>query len=400
MDVLIIGGGASGMFAAITAAQHHRVTLLERQARVGRKLLATGNGRCNLTNLHLSAQHYHGFDVAFCRPAFAALPVDATLSRFSSLGLLTVAEPDGRVYPRSDSANSVLDVLRFALDARGVEVHTGCEVISCSKKGAQFIIRTQSERFCADALIIAAGGLAGGKLGGTAAGYQLLESFGHTRTRLLPSLVQLRTDPTYVRSLKGVRAQCRVTLGATSLDGEVQFTEYGVSGPVIFAISRQAAAAGKHAALALDLLQEVSHETLLALLEQRCRLCPNLPADELLTGMLHNRLGRTVLRYAGISGASPLSALTDASLTAVATACKQFLLPLEGAMGMEQAQVTAGGIRTEEFDPETLESRLVPRLYACGEVLDIDGDCGGYNLQWAWSSGYLAGQLLHREVEA
>ena len=398
MRILVIGGGASGMTAALTAAARpeHRVTLLERQARVGRKLAATGNGRCNLTNCSPGAFPYHGGDPDFARPALAAFPQAETLSWFASLGLLTTEEPSGRVYPFSDQAGSVVDVLRLALEQRGVQVETGCEVTALSFRDGAFFAETAQRRFAADRVIVACGGAAGGKLGGGDAGYRLLAGFGHRCTALHPALVQLRTDPTWVRSLKGVRAEagvrllCGGDLRAESR-GEVQFTEYGLSGPAVFEISRAASTGSGPMAVVLDLLPPMDEASLSHFLEDRTRRNPALTMENLLTGLLQNRLGRTVVRACGYAFEQPLKRLDRRGCRAVAHAVKDFRLSLLGTLGMDQAQVTAGGVRTDEFDPVTLESRLQPGLYACGEVLDIDGDCGGWNLQWAWSSGRAAG---------
>ncbi|MBQ6431738.1 MAG: NAD(P)/FAD-dependent oxidoreductase [Oscillospiraceae bacterium] len=391
MKVLIIGGGASGMIAALTASEQpdNEVVLLERQARMGRKLLATGNGRCNLTNRDLSAEHYHGQQPQFCRYALRAFGVKDTLAYFRSLGLLTVTEDSGRVYPRSDSANSVADVLRLPLEQReNVTIVTGAEVAALKRENGAFFATAGENVYRADRVIVCAGGCAGGKLGGTDLGYRLLSTFGHTRTKLRPSLVQLRTDTTYVRSLKGVRCEVEVRHAGQTRAGELQFTEYGVSGPVIFELSAHAVPEEN---LVIDFLPELTQEEITYLLTLRCRSMPKLKAEDLLTGMLHNRLGRTVLRSLGISLEQPCGALTD--LNAVAERIKHFAIRVLGALGMDGAQVTAGGVRTEEFDDTTMESKLCRGLYAAGEVLDIDGDCGGYNLQWAWSSGRLAGQL-------
>ncbi len=390
MKILVIGGGASGMMAALTASEkdHNEVLLVERQSRVGRKLLSTGNGRCNLSNRNLSLQNYHGGAVAFCSYALEHFSVEQTLAYFRSLGLLTVTEPSGRVYPYSDSANSVVDVLRLPLEQRkNVQILTGCEILSLRKRDGRFIAKTAQEELCADRVILCAGGLAGSKLGGTDMGYKLLASFGHSRTKLLPSLVQLKTDTTFVRALKGVRAEALVTFGKVKARGELQFTDYGVSGPVIFELSR-GAVGGE---LMIDFLPDIHEPELLDLLQCRCKTMPELRAEDLLTGILHNRLGRTLLRACGISLEQHCEEIYD--LNRVVKMCKSFGLTVQGNMGMDQAQVTAGGIKTEEFDPQTMESRLCPGLYAAGEVLDIDGDCGGYNLQWAWSSGRLAGEL-------
>lgn len=399
--VLVIGGGAAGMMAALTAAENpeNRVALLERQQRLGRKLLATGNGRCNLTNLYASVQNYHGEAPDFVLPALRQLPPEAALALFYSFGLLTVAEESGRVYPLSDSASSVLDVLRFQLQQRGVEQLTASPAreIICEKGG--FRVRTDEDNLRADRLIVACSGAAGAKLGGVSDGYELLRPLGHRRTRLYPALVQLIADSDYPRALKGVRADASLHLlrgerviGETA--GEVQFTERGVSGPAAFELSRLVATEGEGLCLSLDLLRRQSAEELLRLLRQRRESLPELESGELLTGLLQNRLGRMLVKYSDIDRGKSCGALRDASLRAVAAACKDFRLPLRGTEGFDQAQVTAGGLRTADFDPETMQSRLVPGLYVCGELLDIDGDCGGFNLQWAWASGRLAGRLL------
>ena len=402
MKVIILGGGASGLMAALSAARDARntVTILERQSRVGRKLLATGNGRCNLTNLQLSPARYHGQDPAFAQAALTRFGVQDTLEFFRGLGLLTVAEDSGRVYPLSDQANSVLDVLRFAAEQAGVQTVCGFDAQSVRKKARGYqLTAADGAGYFADRLIIACGGCAGKALGGTMAGYDLLGQLGHSRTPLHPSLTQIRTDPAPIRGLKGVRADCHIRLragGRTVQEdaGEAQFTETGVSGPAAFDVSRAVSEAGDaKMELEIDFLRDYTSEEVLAHLQNRVKTAPELPASELLTGSVHNRLGRMLIKYADVEAVAPLSALSERELRTVAAACKRFKLPVRGTEGFANAQVTAGGIRTSEFDPRTLESRLCPRLFACGEVLDIDGDCGGYNLQWAWSSGVLAGHL-------
>ena len=403
MVVGIIGGGASGMAAALAAAENPntQVILLERQARLGRKLLATGNGRCNLTNMHANHGGYHGNDPAFFGPALQAFDVEQTLKWFASLGLLTTAEPSGRVYPYSDQANSVVDVLRLALEKPNITVKTGFEVRKIRKDGDAFVISGPEESLEVDKLIIACGGLAGTKLGGSMAGYQLLAKLGHKSTRLRPALVQLRSDWSGNVALKGVWANCKAEIlhdGATVSQsiGELQFTEYGLSGPVIFETSRDVCAAPGRWTARLDFLPQVTEARLEAELQRRRET--NLPMEELLTGILHNRLGRVLTKTAGIRGKQYANQLSTAERQELIGAVKALELVLTEPMGMDSAQVTAGGVMTEQFDPQTMESRLMPGLYACGEVLDIDGDCGGYNLQWAWSSGRMAGLHAGKET--
>ena len=396
MVIGIIGGGASGMAAALAAAENPavQVILMERQARVGRKLGATGNGRCNLTNLHAAEGGYYGDEAAFADHAISQFPPEKTLNWFSSLGLFTVAEDSGRVYPYSDQANSVVDVLRFALEKENITVKLGFEAEKVKKTAAGFRIESKEETVDCDRLIIACGGLAGTKLGGTMSGYKFLRGLGHKCTKLRPTLVQLKSSWGGCASLKGVRCNCHAAIYHngrlySESTGELQFTEYGISGPVIFEISRDVCQEKGDWTCRLDFLPEVSSDALTA--ELLRRKGTNLPASELLTGILHNRLGRVLSQSAGISQSRKVSELAGYALEQAVLAVKNFEIGLTEPMGMDSAQVTAGGILTKEFDAETMESRMVPGLYACGEVLDIDGDCGGYNLQWAWSSGRLAG---------
>ena len=408
MDIGIIGGGASGLAAALSAREslENRVTVFERQNRVGRKLLATGNGRCNLTNRNAAPEHYHGGDPSFAKPALARFGPEDTLRWFASLGLVTRTEPSGRVYPLSDTAGSVVDVLRLALEARGGETVCGMTAARAEKHGGRFLVTgSLGEAYSFDRLIVACGGMAGARVGGVRAGYDLLAGFGHAVTDLRPSLVQLRTENTWTRPLKGVRTQARLTLereGAVlaSAEGEVQFADYGVTGPGVYDLSRAASAAGLGCAVVLRLLPELDKVDIIQYMNNKRDDFPDYKAENILSGALHNAVARAVLRRTQIPQEARLWALSDGALGQIAEVLCRYELPLTGTLGFEDAQVTAGGTETSGFDPETLESRLVPGLYACGEVLDVDGDCGGYNLQWAWSSGRLAGLAAGGLLEA
>ena len=397
--VAVIGGGASGIAAALTAAQvpGRRILLLERQQRIGRKLLATGNGRCNLSNWNAVPGAYFGSDAAFAAPALEAFPPLEIHRFFSHLGLLTVTEEGGRIYPLSDSSNSVLDVLRFALDRAGVDVRCSFPVENIRRSDAGFSLESSSETLRADAVVLACGGAAGAKLGGSTDGYRLAAQIGHRRTALHPSLTRIRTAPEYPRALKGIRVQANLCLKRqgeplASSEGEVQFTETGVSGPAGFDLSRAAAFGGDGLTLHLRLLP-YEEAGVRDLVRAKIAAYPTLEASELFTGMLHNRLGRIVVKAAGIPASLPLASLSEDQIGAAVSRCCDFCLPVLGVDGFDAAQVTAGGLQTGDFSPETMESRLVPGFFACGEVLDIDGPCGGYNLQWAWASGMLAGRL-------
>ena len=397
-NILIIGGGASGMAAAIKAAENgaRQVIVLERQQRVGKKLLATGNGRCNLTNLEAEPRRYHGENPRFCAKILRDYPPERVLAFFSGLGLRTVTEYGGRVYPMSDHAASVLDVLRLGLEKPNITLLTGCAAQRVRRSGGGFQVEAGAQELTADRLILACGGCAGSKLGGVMDGYALAASLGHSRTALYPALTSLRTAPDYPRALKGIRVNAAVRLlqGERILDerrGDVLFTETGLSGTAVFEIARSAA--GRSGLTAELCLFDDPEEALYADLLARRARWGTAEANRILTGAVQSRLGQMLCRYSGISGGAAAETLTDAQLRALAGAMRAFRLPVTGVSGFESAQVTAGGLRTSEFDPETLESRIVPGLYACGELLDVDGDCGGFNLQWAWASGLRAGEL-------
>lgn len=397
MKICVIGGGASGMAAALAAAEtpECQVVLLERQARLGRKLSATGNGRCNLSNR--GPGRYHGENAAFCEYALKKFTPEETLDWFSGLGLVTVTEQGGKVYPYSDQANSVVDVLRLSLEKPNITVRTGFEVKDIRKTDTGFTVTGGEGQEECDRVIVACGGLAGTGLGGSLSGYKLLQKCGHRITRLRPAIVQLRTAWDGVAALKGIRAGCHAAIYRDGTlyresTGELQFTDYGLSGPVIMEISRDVCAQPGDWVCRLDFLPE--RYDLITILRNKRN--SRMTSDDLLTGILHNRLGRVLTKAAGIRGGRPVGELTDGELEAVCRMVKCYEIPIAEPMGMDKAQVTAGGAVTAQFDPETMESRIVPGLYACGEVLDIDGDCGGYNLQWAWSSGRLAGKCGSR----
>ncbi len=384
------------MAAAITASEdkNNDVILLERQQRVGKKLLSTGNGRCNLTNTGASPEHYHGSQPGFADTVLSRFTPEDTLHFFDTLGLSVSCEYGGRVYPQSNSANSVVDVLRFALMRDNITVRTSCSAHRIERGGEGFAVFTDEGKINADFVIVACGGAAGAKVGGVYDGYELLKPLGHKCTPLLPSLVQLVTDPTYPRALKGVRVMAKLRLendGETIAhsSGELQFTETGLSGPAAFDISRAAAEIGK-GIIHIDLSGGADIKEKL---RARIKNNPSLCADDALTGVLHNRLGKMTVKYAGVQGSQPLGKLTDKDIAAITNACRDFAIALRGVEDFDHAQVTAGGIKTTGVNPETLESWFVPHLFITGELLDVDADCGGFNLQWAWASGVTAGRL-------
>ena len=408
-EIAIVGGGASGLAAAVFCAREKKsgrdIVLLEKGARVGKKLLATGNGTCNITNKNASPTHYHGDGADhFVAPALTAFPPQACLDFFASLGVLCAPREEGREYPLCQQAAAVLDSLRLELAALGVTERCDCPVNAIAKKQGGFSLSLPNgETLFAKNVILCTGGAASPSLGGCSDGYTLAAALGHRKTPLFPSIVQVRTDTTFVRAMKGLRTDATVSFiqnGTTlcSHTGELLFTEYGISGPAVMQISRAVGDWERRKVGTLtaeiDLLPTISETSLLALLGARCSL--GRTAADFLTGVLHKRIGQTVCRAAGFSLDAPMNRLSANDIHRLANTIKHFTLPVLGTQGFGGAQVTAGGIATRDIDPHTMMSRLVQGLYLVGEVVDVDGDCGGYNLQWAWASAYAAAKAVCR----
>lgn len=391
-DIAIIGGGASGLMAAVAAKNEDtNVTVFERTKRVGKKILATGNGRCNMTNTGAGLKNYHGKDPSFVNGAIKRFWVNETLELFSELGILWKEEERGKVYPYSDTASAVLDVLRRRVERTGTEVRCDLDVKSIEKKNGKFIVRTYSgteDKF--DKVIIAAGGKAAPDLGSNGSGYELLKSFGHKITALRPSLVQIKTDTDIVKKLKGIKIDANVTIGRNSSRGELLFTDYGLSGPPIFELTSRL---NGDKTIEIDMMPDHTSDDVLNIIYERMAYLYDVPLEEFFTGMLNKRVGQALLKSVGVAPLSrESSSLTEAEAKKIVSAIKGWRFNITGTMSWNNAQVTKGGAETAGFDSATMESKLIKGLYACGEVLDIDGDCGGYNLQWAWSSGYIAGK--------
>jgi len=383
--------------AAVAASQTRpgSVLLLEKEPRVGRKLLATGNGRCNLLNLSAGPEHYHGGGAQAAASLLSRMPPKAVIARFEALGLHVREEEDGRIYPYSGQASAVLDVLRAACGRQGVKTLCGAEVVRITPGGGAFTLRMASgEAHAARRVILAAGGMAAPAFGASGQSFALLSGVGHTVVPPMPALSPLRLPAERVRGLKGVRVRATLALvsqGAPQGEarGEALFTEYGVSGIAAMRLSRRAGEllrSGKDATLSIRLLDT---ETAEAQMERRLSLYKNQSLESFFTGLLHSRVALCLLREAGLSAGAPV---TLAAAGILARLLADWQVPILSVLPFEHAQATAGGAVLEEFHPQTLESLILPGFYACGEALDVDGDCGGYNLLWAWVSGAAAGE--------
>jgi predicted Rossmann fold flavoprotein len=401
VHIAVVGGGAAGMMAAITAVrQGARVTLLERQDRVGKKILATGNGRCNMTNVNCSVENFHGADLYFVRMVLNQFPATKTLEFFNALGVCTRVEDEGRVFPSTGQASTVLDVLRFETERLGVAIRVQTNIESINRQGYAFIIRWPEGEEQADRVVVTTGGKAAPHLGGNESGIEVLKKMGHTVAPIFPALVPLKVNPHFGSKLKGVKVIARALLvlsgkPAVKEEGEILFTEYGLSGPPILQLSRLA----NHArlehqlvSLALDLFPFWSAEQLMSNLDQRFSFWPEAALDDALVGLIHKRLIPIILHDAQIAEAhKPVSQVSQEERDRIATILKTWTFEITGSLSWKEAQVMAGGICTRDFSAQTLESHLVKGLFAAGEVLDVTGDSGGFNLQWAWSSGSVAG---------
>lgn len=400
VHIAVIGGGAAGMMAAIIAARlGARVTICERQERVGRKILSTGNGRCNFTNVSELSGHYHGEDPDFFRSALGRFSVQKTIGFFKALGVCTRVEENGRVFPLTGQASTILDVLRYETERVGVCLRLKAEVQNIARHANSFVLRLSEGEEEVDRVVVATGGKAAPSLGGTESGITLLKKLGHKAVSLFPALVPLKAEPHFGARAKGVKVMARVRLviaecAGEAQEGEILFTEYGLSGPPVIELSHRVNRAQRHQPvfLELDLFPSWSVEDLERDLGDRFSSRPETPLDRSLLGLVHKRLIPVVLQQVGITSPWPRAGQTSPGTSLrIAGLLKHWRFAITGSLSWNDAQVMGGGISTKDFFPDTLESRLVKGLFAAGEVLDVTGDCGGYNLQWAWSSGYVAG---------
>ncbi|MFC1525279.1 NAD(P)/FAD-dependent oxidoreductase [Candidatus Latescibacterota bacterium] len=404
LGTAVVGGGAAGMMAAISAAQMgEKVSLLEGNQQLGRKILVSGNGRCNLTNREAdSLGHYHGTQAVFARDALAAFPLQQTLEFFEHLGIETREEKRQRLFPVSDQARSVVDVLEDRLRALGVQVLLGvkvCELAAESGRGFR-LVAGSGQRFAAERVILSSGGISVSKLGADASGMDLATSVGHSRTELCPGLVPLLSPDRAVRRMKGVRVRAEVSAHLpghrrpiTDTD-DLLLTAYGVSGFTILNLSAQLVPALAQApvVLTVNLFPGHSAEQVSEVLSQRWNRHPHRTLALSFAGLLHSRVAGAMIHRLELASDVPVSSLTKAQRWRLAQGLTAWQIEVTGPHSFDHAEVTIGGVRTEEINPETMESYLVPGLYLAGEMVDVHGDLGGFNFQWAWASGYLAGQ--------
>lgn len=397
--VIVIGGGASGIVAAIAAARSGAdVTILEHKNRIGKKILSTGNGKCNLTNLNQDVKKYYGNHPEFIMPVFQQFGVTETLDFFHAMGIL-IKDKNGYIYPNSEQASSVLDVLRMELEYLKVEIICECTIKSIRKIRNQFVMKTNLKEYKSDTCIMAIGGKAAPVTGSDGSGFQYVEEFGHTVLTMVPALVQLKAKQSFFKELAGIRIEGKVQLWSDSIllsseYGELQLTKYGISGIPVMQISRFASMEllkNKKVTAVLDFYPQMTEKELKNYLKNRFKHSHYKTAEECFIGFINKKLGNVLLKESGIALKQNANEIKLKQIEILAKQIKTFSIDILATNSFENAQVTAGGVSTKEINNETLESKLVSQLFFAGEMIDIDGTCGGYNLQWAWSSGYVAG---------
>lgn len=398
--VIVVGGGASGLVAAISAAREGaRVTLIEQKDRVGKKILSTGNGRCNLTNLYMESTCFRGDNLEIVSEVLKQFGHEKTMDFFEELGVV-LKERQGYVYPTTDQATTILDVLRMETDRLGISLVLGQCVEDIWKKNKCFCVRTNYETYRCDAVILSTGGKAAPVLGSDGSGYTLAKKLGHKLTPVVPALVQLKGKEKIFKQIAGVRMQAKVSLyvedALISSDiGELQWTNYGISGIPVFQVSRFAAKGlyeNQKVVAELDFMPGMTDCEFEQFIKERKEKQGYKTVESFLIGVFHKKMIGLLLKKACVICSGVASELSEKDVQKLVSLCKHFRVEIEETMGFEHAQVCAGGVKTIEINQSTMESLCESGLYITGELLDIDGICGGYNLQWAWATGYLAGK--------
>lgn len=403
-NLFIIGGGASGFTASIFAKRKNpnlNITIFEKNKRVLKKVLATGNGRCNITNKNLSLDKYNRESEKFIKYAINSFGVSEAESFFASIGILFSEENGGKIYPMNKQASSVVDMLLAEADHLGIDIKCESEITSIKKKGSFFEIESNSEKLRADKIIISCGSKSGG---GFSSGYDILKQFGHTITPLFPAVVQVKAIGT--KPLTGMKfvGKAKILKSKKILEeaeGEILFTDYGLSGPPIMNLSRviskffaEKKNLKEEIFISLDFLTEFTEEEIYSLLLERRKILNHLNAELFLNGVINKKISFEVIKRANLKLSTPVYSLSNSDLKTVAYLLKNFEFKSEGVMPFINSQVCAGGVELSQIDPFTMESKKVNGLFVTGEILNVDGICGGYNLHWAWASGHLAGKSI------
>lgn len=399
-DIITVGAGAAGLAAAISAKRNNRdlkIAILEAQSKAGKKILVTGNGRCNLTNTNVSKEFYHGsFDVSKTLNRFSA---EKLINFFSTLGLVCDTETNGLVYPHSRQASAVLDVLLMEIKRLKIEIICDCKVELIRKKGEFFNIKTSNGEYTAKKAVMSCGGKAFPTAGGTGLGLDVIKNLGHKITPLFPALCPIQVRSDFMKSLKGIRAKAEVTLydgekAIKSEIGEVQFTDNALSGICVFNLTTLLPKV-KSPVISVNLAKDYSYIELLNLLNDRKKLFANEPIENYFTGLFHKNIGIALLKSVTDKPMTEIcKRLSDKEIKALANIIQNWKFECKQCKDFSKAQVMLGGVNGNEVNGYTFESKVVKNLYICGEALDVCGDCGGFNLHFAFASGIITGENL------
>ena len=401
-DVIIIGGGAAGLCAAVYLKQKSpslTVRILERLPRVCKKLSVTGNGRCNISNSKIQISRFHGENAEFCQYALEKYNIEVCKRFFEGIGVNFVFEGD-KAFPSSLQAGSVVDCLRFAAEDLGIIIHTDTKVTNIQVLKNGYKIWSEKLSFDAKNIIIATGLYSGGeKYGCDGSMLDLLRKAGFKIVKTTPAIVQIKTVNDITKQLKGIKIDAVASLRAEGNlirkeFGEVLFCDYGLSGPPIMQISREISRNDIPKTVSLDIMPDTDFNALVQHINDRIKLMPKRPLEEFFTGFLNKRLGQVILKSAGCKLSDQAESLNYNKIKKIASIIKGMEFCVTGTTGFVNSQVTAGGLNTKQFENTTMQSNEYKKLYAIGEILDIDGDCGGFNLQWAWSSAMAAADSI------
>jgi len=401
-DILVIGGGAAGISAAVAAKEANpaaEVMIAEKLPRIGKKILATGNGRCNLGNVNILPEHYHG---GLSNTMQIIEKFDLT-SFFASLGVFCIADDSGRLYPHSNTATSVVSAFCIRLAQLGIREVCGFNVKSIVKKDGKFIISDGESSICTQKIVITVGGSAAPVFGTDGSFNRVLQGIGHTFTPVYPAVAPLKVDPESVRGLKGLRAKVRITAVVDGIKiaeelGEIQFNDGQISGICVFNISHLWRLRKKEMTVLIDFAPQYDFNRLLDIINRLQTVRTNCSIDELLTGIFHKNICAFLLKSLKINLSDSVKNLEDRTLKLVANRIKSLEIPIIGVAPWANAQATCGGICGKDVD-ENLQSKICEGIYFAGEILDVDGICGGYNLMWAWASGTHAGRAAGGKIK-
>lgn len=396
-DLIIVGGGASGMLSGIFVSEKLRVMIIEKNDRLGKKLLSTGNGRCNYTNVNFSKEKFHGESPELIEKFLEGYNSKTILKIFEDLGIPPHIAENGRVYPNSLQASSMLDVLRFKLEEMGVEIRLSENVKSIKKNDKVFFVTTDKNSYSSKNVLVATGGMSVPSSGSDGSGYKFFRNFGHKKTSTYPSLVQLKSDFPYLKAIDGVKVETEISFLADGKriikeNDDVLFTSYGISGSAVLSASREVIrkiSEGKLVEASIKLLDtdEVS-------LSKRFNSLGKRTVEKAMIGLTHKKIILPVLKILGIEKDRLSSSLSKSEISKISEILSDFRIKIIGDKGFASSQATQGGLSLSDFDMNTMESLKISGLYACGEILDIDGDCGGYNLSWAWISAMKAAKAV------